>query len=89
MCKLPPPAQIGRTSYLVPGAEFNAEQTEYLQMVKGSGALSILLNDILDFSKIEAGKLELDHQSFNLRKSLGEVVKTLWTQSRDSLSTLF
>ena len=36
-----------------------------------------LLNDILDFSKMEAGKMELDHLSFNLRKSLGEVVKTL------------
>jgi protein-histidine pros-kinase len=47
-------------------------------MVKGSAeALLTLLNDILDFSKIEAGKLEMDYLSFDLRKSLGEVVKTL------------
>jgi PAS domain S-box-containing protein len=68
---------IGMTD-LVLDTELNSEQAEYLHMVKGSAdALLIVLNDILDFSKIEAGKLELDHLSFNLRKSLGEVVKTL------------
>jgi len=68
---------IGMTD-LVLDTELDPEQTEYLLMVKGSAdALLTLLNDILDFSKIEAGKLELDYLSFNLRKSLGEVVKTL------------
>jgi two-component system sensor histidine kinase/response regulator len=68
---------IGMTD-LVLGTELNPEQLEYLNMVKGSAdALLALLNDILDFSKMEAGKMELDHLSFNLRKSLGEVVKTL------------
>jgi PAS domain S-box-containing protein len=68
---------IGMTD-LALDTELNPEQSEYLHMVKGSAdALLALLNDILDFSKIEAGKLELVHLSFNLRKSLGEVVKTL------------
>jgi two-component system, sensor histidine kinase and response regulator len=68
---------IGMTD-LVLATELNPEQAEYLHMVKGSAdALLTLLNDILDFSKIEAGKLELDYLSFNLRKSLSEVVKTL------------
>jgi two-component system sensor histidine kinase/response regulator len=68
---------IGMTD-LVLDTELNHEQLEYLNMVKGSAdALLALLNDILDFSKMEAGKMELDHLSFNLRKSLGEVVKTL------------
>ena len=68
---------IGMTD-LVLDTELNPEQLEYLNMVKGSAdALLALLNDILDFSKMEAGKMELDHLSFNLRKSLGEVVKTL------------
>jgi len=68
---------IGMTG-LVLDTELNSEQAEYLHMVKGSAdALLVVLNDILDFSKIEAGKLELDYLSFNLRKSLGEVVKTL------------
>jgi two-component system, sensor histidine kinase and response regulator len=68
---------IGMTD-LVLETELSLEQAEYLQMVKGSAdALLALLNDILDFSKMEAGKLELDILSFNLRKSLGEVLKTL------------
>ena len=68
---------IGMTD-LVLDTELNSEQTEYMHMVKGSAdALLILLNDILDFSKVEAGKLELDHLSFNLRKSVGDVVKSL------------
>jgi PAS domain S-box-containing protein len=68
---------IGMTD-LVLDTELNLEQSEYLNMVKGSAhALLILLNDILDFSKMEAGKLDLDHLNFDLRKSLGEVVKTL------------
>jgi len=68
---------IGMTD-LVLETELNSEQVEYLSMVKGSAeALLTLLNDILDFSKIEAGKLELEYLSFDLRKSLGEVVKTL------------
>ena len=68
---------IGMTD-LVLDSDLNPEQAEYLHMVKGSAdALLSLLNDILDFSKIEAGKLELDNVSFDLRKSLGQVVKML------------
>ena len=73
---------IGMTDLLL-DTELNFEQAEYLQMVKGSAdALLIVLNDILDFSKIEAGKLELAFLSFNLRKSLGEVVKILAIKAR-------
>ena len=68
---------IGMTD-LVLETELTPEQADYLHMVKGSAdALLTLLNDILDFSKVESGKLELDSLSFNLRKSLGEAVKTL------------
>ncbi len=68
---------IGMTD-LALETELTIKQAEYLQMVKGSAdALLTLLNDILDFSKMEAGKLELENLSFNLRKSLSDVVKTL------------
>lgn len=68
---------IGMTDLLLE-TQLDLEQTEYLQMVKGSAdALLTLLNDILDFSKMEASKLELDSLEFDLRKSLVEVVKTL------------
>ena len=68
---------IGMTD-LVLETEVTAEQSEYLQMVKGSAdALLTLINDILDLSKMEAGKLELDYMCFDLRKSLIEVTKVL------------
>ncbi len=58
--------------------DLDAEQQEYLQLVKSSAdALLTVINDILDFSKIEAGKLDLDPIPFDIRDSLGETVKTL------------
>jgi two-component system sensor histidine kinase/response regulator len=73
---------IGMTE-LALDTDLNPEQLEYLNMVKGSAdGLLALLNDILDFSKMEAGKMELDHLSFDLRRSLGEVVKTLAVKAR-------
>jgi len=58
--------------------ELDAEQQEYLHLVKSSAdSLLTVINDILDFSKIEAGKLDLDPIPFDLHDSLGETVKTL------------
>jgi PAS domain S-box-containing protein len=63
---------------LVLETDLNPEQAEYLHMVKSSAdSLLTIINDILDFSKMEAGKLDLDSLSFDLRKTLGEVTKTL------------
>ena len=81
---------IGMTD-LVLDTELTPEQAEYLQMVKGSAdALLTLLNDILDFSKMEAGKLDLDYRSFDLRKSLAEVLKTLSIKAQEKgLESIF
>ncbi len=58
--------------------DLNAEQRDYLELVKSSAdALLTIINDILDFSKIEAGKLELDLIEFNLRDNLDLTIKTL------------
>ncbi len=74
---------IGMTD-LVLDTELTAEQAEYLHLVKGSAdALLTLLNGILDFSKMEAGKLDLDYLSFDLRKCLVEVVKTLAVKAQE------
>jgi len=61
------------------------DQREYLTMVKSSAdSLLGVLNDILDFSKIEAGKLGLEQTSFSLRKSMGEMMKTLIFRARQN-----
>jgi PAS domain S-box-containing protein len=68
--RTPMNAVIGMTE-LLHGSPLNAEQTEFVGVIRTSGdALLTLINDILDFSKIESGKLELDHMPVNLRDCL-------------------
>jgi len=68
---------IGMTE-LALDTELASEPREYLEMVmKSADNLLTLINDILDFSKIEAGKLDLESSDFNLRSSLGDMVKVL------------
>jgi signal transduction histidine kinase len=58
--------------------ELQADQREYLELVKSSAdALLILVNDVLDFSKYETGKLELSCHPFALRDTLQHVLKPL------------
>jgi two-component system, sensor histidine kinase and response regulator len=68
---------MGMTEILMT-TELNSEQTEYLNMVKGSSdSLLQVINDILDFSKIEAGKMDLDPVSFGLRDTVQDSVKPM------------
>ena len=49
----------------------NAEQREYVQIVRSSGdSLLALVDDVLDFSKIEAGRVTIRTEPFNLRDDL-------------------
>lgn len=75
--RTPMNAIIGMTD-LVLDTRLDATQRNFLSMVQESGeALLSVINDILDFSKIEAGKLEIESQTFDLRESLGDTMKTL------------
>ncbi len=63
--------------------ELNSEQREYLEIVKFSAdSLLGIVNDILDFSKIEARKLTLDRTPFDLRISVGELLRSLQIRVR-------
>lgn len=56
----------------------NAEQKEYLRIIREAGDnLLALINTILDFSKIEAGRIELDAVEFSLREVIGDTMKAL------------
>ncbi len=68
---------IGMTE-LTLDTELDAEQREYLSMVKSSAdSLLSIINDILDFSKLESGKMELEKTEFDVRALLTEVTKLL------------
>jgi len=68
---------IGMTE-LALDTELDAEQREYLTMVKYSAdSLLSLLNDILDYSKIEAGRLRFEALPFSLHECVTRALKSL------------
>jgi PAS domain S-box-containing protein len=68
---------LGMTELLF-GTALEREQSEYLEMLKGSAdALLTIINDILDFSKIEAGKLDLNNEEFALCDLINATMKAL------------
>jgi signal transduction histidine kinase/ligand-binding sensor domain-containing protein/DNA-binding response OmpR family regulator len=74
---------IGMTE-LALDTPLSAEQREFISGVKSSGdALLSLINDILDFSKIEAGKVDLDPTDFDLRDSLGDILRTVAVRAHE------
>lgn len=70
-------AVIGLTGLLL-DTQLNREQHDFLETIRSSGdALLTIINDILDFSKIDAGKLELEAQTFKLRRCVEESLDVL------------
>lgn len=54
----------------------DAEQREYLDMVKASAdSLLRIINDILDISKIESGKMELEEIDFDIFRLVDKIIK--------------
>jgi signal transduction histidine kinase/CheY-like chemotaxis protein/ligand-binding sensor domain-containing protein len=65
---------IGTTA-LLSETSLDHEQQKYVEIIKSSGEnLLSVINDILDFSKIESGKMDLEHEPFDLRNNIEEVL---------------
>ncbi|PXX35290.1 response regulator [Undibacterium pigrum] len=65
-------------SYLLGKTELNADQRNYLEMIRSSGqSLLGILNDILDISKIEAGRIELSPTRFYLKDILSALANMM------------
>jgi signal transduction histidine kinase/CheY-like chemotaxis protein len=59
------------------------EQRSYAATISSSGqALVSIINDILDFSKMDAGRLHLNPTSFDLEKTIHEVLSLLAPTAR-------
>ncbi len=66
---------LGMSSLMLDSGELTVEQSENLELVRGSAqSLLLVINDILDFSKIEARKLSLEQIEFDP----GELVEDLF-----------
>ncbi|MGK4568592.1 two-component regulator propeller domain-containing protein [Flavobacterium sp. 3HN19-14] len=65
---------IGMAS-LLSETQLDNEQHEYTDTIVNSGeSLLMVINDILDFSKIESGNMDIEHEDFDLRLALEEVM---------------
>ncbi|KPA13658.1 multi-sensor hybrid histidine kinase [Candidatus Magnetomorum sp. HK-1] len=68
-------------SHLLLNSEIKNEQRSHILTIRNSSeSLLNIINDILDLSKIEAGKLSVERIDFNLRATIGDVVKILASQ---------
>jgi signal transduction histidine kinase len=68
---------IGMTHLLL-GSSISDEQRSHLITIRNSAeSLLHIINDILDLSKIESGKLNLENISFDIRSTIGDVLKVL------------
>ena len=68
---------IGYTD-LLHDTQLNPDQKQLLDTVgQSAGSLLVLLNDILDIAKLEQGAMELEHESFSLRRVCQQVLDVL------------
>jgi PAS domain S-box-containing protein len=67
---------------LLTATSLTGEQRRYVDVAQSSGkSLLALIDDILDLSKIEARKITLENVSFNLRRTVDDVLQLLRVQA--------
>ena len=77
---------IGYSDMLLAGmtGDLNEKQTNFAESILQSGeTLLNLINDILDLTKIEAGRLELNHETVDLRAALLSVLPVIKPRAQD------
>jgi two-component system sensor histidine kinase/response regulator len=68
---------LGMTQLLL-DEDLESREKELATIIYSSGeTLLTIINDVLDLSKIAAGKLELEHEEFDLRIAIKEVMELL------------
>lgn len=76
-------AVIGFTDLLLE-TELTIEQREHLETMRNSGEILLsLINNVLDLAKLDSNKVEIEEISFNLHKSLYEVVKLMNLKAKE------
>jgi signal transduction histidine kinase len=71
---------MGMTELLLM-TDLNDEQRDYASTVRDSAdGLMVVISDILDFSRLESGKLALTPEPFDLRRTVGDIVRLLSAQ---------
>ena len=74
---------IGMNQLLL-GTSLTSEQRNYVEVAQDSGrTLLKLIDDILDFSKAEAGKIALENRSFDLPRTVDDVIQLLRAQANE------
>ena len=62
--------------------ELGPKQKEYVNVAQdSSNALLNLIDDVLDFSRMDAGKIVIEHEEFNLRELLDDIIGILTGQA--------
>ncbi|MFW2405269.1 MAG: histidine kinase dimerization/phospho-acceptor domain-containing protein, partial [Gammaproteobacteria bacterium] len=80
--RTPMNAVLGMSELLLSSAKLDEGQKQDLMTIQRSGnSLLYLINDILDFSKIESGKLQLNHASFDLQRSIENTLEMFTEQA--------
>jgi signal transduction histidine kinase/CheY-like chemotaxis protein/ligand-binding sensor domain-containing protein len=76
---------------LISETSLTAEQREFTDTILTSGeTLLTVINDILDFSKIESGNIELEHQPFDIRECVEDVMDLFATAaSKKSIDLVY